>query len=245
MEANFQAVRKAGGDVDAQLDLMRQKTRGLADAADYAGESFKDLTSILQANLAELQKSESPLKLSLKARKGIRDISKELLYDEQGISALSEKQLTTSIEKLKISKESMKMAAEDLENQYGLQKVGDDFLQNAIERAKVRELGTNASKKDLEVANQQAINEADLIRAKREGFAVETGLLKKAEDRLGVQQSINKSMGLTGDAIKSAAGFMGKLGLSSKILGDATEEATKAMEDYAKANQKVDAKKCR
>lgn len=242
LQERFNKAGNEASKMNEVLESAKDRIFGLQEAAAFAGESFRDLTSILQANLDEILKSDTALKRSMKARKGIVDISKQLLYDEQGIQELNVKQLTSLEAKLTKQKEAQKIAAEDLENLHGLHKVGDQFLAQVIERSKIRELGTKATAKQLANAKAEAANEAALIIAKREGLNVEEGLLKKTKERLAEEKRIISQMGLTGDLISSAAGAMGKLGLNSKIVGDALENAQKKMRELAKDanNSKLD-----
>lgn len=222
---------KAGSEASKMgevIESAKDRVFSLQEAAAFAGESFKDLTSILQANLAELNKQDAPLKKALKSRKGIVDISRQLLYDEEGISTLNEKQLTSLTEKLNKQKLDLAMQAEALENEKGLENLNNKAFEHKIWLLKNRGQLTQA--------------EEDLIRASREGLVVEEGLVKKAQERLTEEKRINSQMGLTGDLLKSAAGAMGKLGLSSKILGDALEDAQKSMRKLAEDanNSKLD-----
>ena len=241
LKKEFQDLKRGTKEFDEAVKQSTERVEDLKDAASNMGESFADLTAILSANVAELSKANTPLRESLKTRRGIRDISKELLYDEQGITRLSEAQLKSKLQKLQQNKQDLIDQATAIENERGLAKVSDDGLQGAIERAKIRELGTKATAKQIELAKQEAENEANLIKAKREGFEVEQDLIEATEKRLAEEEKINKTMGLTGDLVKSLGGFMQKLGLDSKIVSDAVEESQKAMREAAKDGSKLKA----
>ena len=226
MKNNFNAVAKAGGDTAKQLDLMRNKVEVLKDAVEFSKESFTDLATIIQKNTDELGKGNVPLNEALRLRRSTRDISKEMLLDEQGLSRLSELDLKKRITKLQQNQVFLDSTKERLKEEFG---ITDNLTeQDDIEKqilAKLKEKGITGKKATEEAQNIQTIlNDQN---------TAEKGLLLKAKARLKAEQEINDKMGLTGDLIKSAGGLMQKLGLDSKILGDALEEAEEAMRTTA------------
>lgn len=227
MKDNFDAVRKSGGDVEKQLDLMRNKVDKLREAQEFANETFSDLTQILQANLAELNNNDSAVKRSLKARRGIRDISKELLNDEEGIRQLSEKELKDRVVKLEskkrdleLEKEAVKTKHSDIDLRKNIDGITDEILQKSYGTLKVSK-----------AKREEAFNEASIL---KNNLSLEDSILEKAKARLEQEEEINKKLGLSGSLVKSLGGAMGKLGLDSKIVADALEEAEVAMRNAAK-----------
>ena len=227
MKDNFDAVRKSGGDVEKQLDLMRNKVDKVREAQEFANETFSDLTQILQANLAELNNNDSAVKRSLKARRGIRDISRELLSDEEGIRQLSEKELKDRVAKLEAKKKELELEKEAVKTKYtdiDLRKSQDAITDEILKK----NYGTVEVSK---AKREEAFNEASIL---KNNLSLEEGILEKAKARLGQEEEINKKLGLSGSLVKSLGGAMGKLGLDSKIVADALEEAEESMREAAK-----------
>lgn len=226
MEANFNAIAKAGGDTAKQLDLMRNRVEFLKDAVEFSKESFTDLSTIIQKNTDELGKGNVPLNEALRLRRSTRDISKEMLLDEQGLGRLSELDLKKRITKLQQNQVFLDSTKERLKEEFGITDNltdQDDIEKQILE--KLEEKGIKGKEATKEAENIQTIlNDQN---------TAEKGLLLKAQARLKTEQEINDKMGLTGDLIRSAGGLMQKLGLDSKILGDALEEAEEAMRTAA------------
>lgn len=229
---------KAGGEVSKMnevLESAKDRILGLQEAAAFAGESFASLTSILQANLTELSKSEEVQKRALRTRRAFRDVSKELLYDEEGINILSEKQLKNKLDKLEKGKTDLTQMAEELMFREGI-------LQADEKISDLTDLSIKQQNERLGALKGLSEEERQLVMQSLEQFTLEEGIIKKTKARLAEEKRINKQMGLTGDLLKSAAGAMGKLGLDSKILGDALEDAQKSMRKLAEDanNSKLD-----
>ena len=229
---------KAGEDVSKMNEVLegaKDRVLGLKESAEFAGESFASLTSILQANLAELVKGESIQKRSLKTRRAFRDISQELLYDEAGINVLSEKQLKAKLTKLEKGQEDLTNSAKELMLREGILKLEEEV-------ADLTAMSFKDQSERLKVLEDLTEEDRQLIIQGLEQFRIEEGIIKKTKLRLAEEKRINSQMGLTGDLIKSAAGAMGKLGLNSKILNDALEDAQKSMRKLAEDanNSKLD-----
>jgi len=120
MVAAFEAVKNNVTAAQVQLGLMALKATELSNIAAFSNETFADLTSILQANLAELSKTESFTNKALKSRKAFRNISQELLNDENGLVNLSEKQLIKHLASLGIQKGILKTNIESLGKEHQL-----------------------------------------------------------------------------------------------------------------------------
>ena len=114
LQERFNKAGSEASKMNEVLESAKDRIFGLQEAAAFAGESFASLTSILQANLTELSKSEEVQKRALKTRRAFRDVSKELLYDEEGINVLSEKQLKNKLDKLEKGKTELIIFPKDL-----------------------------------------------------------------------------------------------------------------------------------
>ena len=235
LQERFNQAGSEASKMNEVLESAKDRILGLKEAAAFAKESFASLTSILQANLVELSKSEEVQKRALKTRRAFRDISKELLYDEAGINVLSAKELKNKIDKLEKGKKDLTQMAEELMFKEGILKAGEDI-------SKLTSLSIKQQNERLGVLEDLSEEDRQLVMQGLEQFTLEEGIIKKTKARLKEEQRINAQMGLTGDLLKSAAGAMGKLGLDSKILGDALEDAQKSMRALAEDanNSKLD-----
>lgn len=232
MDANFKAVQKSGGDVEKQLDLMRNKVDTLRDAVEFSKESFTDLTGIINENIKELEKQKSPIADALKLRRSTRNISKEILYDEQGITSLGEKDLKTRIAKLTQNQTLLDQEKESLRIKYNIDELNLDQNDVSEKILKTLTAGKEATKEQREEAEKIAAVLTDQS-------AAESGLLIKLKERLEKEEEINDKLGLSGSLVKSLGGAMGKLGLDSKIVADALEDAETAMRNSAESGNSL------
>ena len=243
LRKEFEGLKKGTVEFEQAVKQGTERVEDLKDAALGMNETFADLTAILSANVAELSKANTPLKESLKARRSIRDISKELLYDEQGLRTLSEKELKDRLEKLKLNQSNLTQQAESIQNANEIAGLSKQEAISVIaankEKEAAKQKGKALTEKELALLRQEAENEYNIVEAKEAGFEIENDLIKATQKRLEQEQKINETMGLTGDLLKSLGGFMEKLGLDSKIVGDAVEESQKAMREAAKDGGKL------
>lgn len=229
-------------DLEKAIGAATTKVYQLEEASKFTNETFRDLSSILKQNLNDLEGKNSGLKDSLKFSRSLVSIAQKLQAEEEGITSLSEKELTTLVAKAKTQKSLLADALQSIS--FKSDQVSLDEQGNMLDKEGNILSGNKLDDQLESLVNSKEITslEADALRLKQSGLIAEEGFVKKIQNRLTLEKEINKSMGLTGDIIKSAAGFMGKLGLDSKILGDATKESAEAMRKYAKEMTKVDKK---
>ena len=227
IEAMAKSVRDAKEGTkehNAALENMRARVQAVREAADFAGESFSNLTSILRENLKELTKKEDSQKRLIKSTKGIVDLSQELTYHEEEITDYSEKQLAKKIETAKQNKKLMSQAVEEqirTLSHLGLQaKMGNEAF-----HAKVNELVTQGK-----ITKEQA----NTFREYKKGFPIVQGVIDKGEEQLNTQKRVNETLGITGALTKGLAGVFGKLGIEGSALQHGIEDANKAMKKAAK-----------
>ena len=240
VQDTFAGISKNTQQAETYIKTMTASVERLEEVSAFANESFASLNSILILNNEELTKSDDVAKKALRAKRSIVDVSQQLLADEKGINVLSEQQVEKLQQKLKDNLSILKSQKDALINEEDLLKIkskGFDLdkngqkLNKAAFQAKVRSL----------TKNQQLTDEQyKFLMSYDQTIAAEEGLLKKTKETLDVKKTINRQMGITGDLIRSASGAMGKLGLDSKIVSDATKEAEEAMREVAKTGSKLE-----
>lgn len=227
-------------DLEKAIGAATTKVYQLEEASKFTNETFRDLSSILKQNLDDLQGKNSGLKDSLKFSRSLVSIAQKLQSEEEGISTLNEKELTSLVAKAKTQKSLLADALESISYKSEELKLNEQGNITGKDGQELAGAALDSHLKRLVLQKEISSLEADALRLKQSGLVAEEGFVKKIQYRLNLEKEFNKSMGLSGDIIKSAAGFMGKLGLDSKILGDATKESTEAMRKYAKANTEVE-----
>ena len=148
-----------------------------------------------------------PTKEATKSFTKLKSIASKLSDDINEISVLNEKQLKDT--KSQIQSE--------------IKKIG--LIQKELKLKKSR----------LKVGEKLSEEEETILANLNSEFKVQEDLLKQTEERLGLEQKINKAMGLTGAAFKGIKGALGKIGIEGKFFDDV--EAN--MREAAKSGSKM------
>lgn len=224
MVAAFEAVKNNVTAAQVQLGLMALKVTELSNIAAFSNETFADLTSILRANLAELSKTESFTNNALKSRKEFRNISQELVNDENGLVNLSEKQLIKHLASLEIQKGILETSTDLLKNQYQLSGLEGEAYKTKLDELKVSKAITE--------------EEYELLKYSTQKLAIEEAIINKAGERLALQKDINKAtakFAAMADIIGAIPGLR-KLAPAFKEAEEAAAAAYKKTKNLAEAN---------
>jgi hypothetical protein len=240
VQDTFASISKNTQQAETYIKSMTSSVERLEEVSSFASESFASLNTILMLNNNEFSKTDDIARKALRAKRSIVDVSQQMLADEKGINVLSEQQVGKLQQKLKENLSILKSQKDALiseENFLKIKEKGFDkdkngnLLSEAALQTKIRSL-TNAK----ELTKEQF----KILISYDKTIDAEKGLLKKTEQTLAAKKHINRQMGITGDLIRSASGAMGKLGLDSKIVGDATKEAEEAMRKVAVNGSKLE-----
>ena len=213
-------AKAAGTGVVKIIAEMESSLREATANARGLNTEFTNIRANLAANLAEIAKTNSAINQGKKAYKGIVSIASQLADEEAGITQYNEKQLKQLNQKAQIRLREVKLAANQLANENGLAN-----LQGAAYDARV---------KRLELDKKITAEEAALLRAKRDGFSVETRAIELTNQRLQKEKEVTNSIGLTGAALSGVGKILESLGISglsseiddisSKIKNDMRKE---------------------
>ena len=166
-------------------------------------ETVSGLSTQWRNITGEIQKSNEAQKLGLGSLNKLKDISDKLRLSQKGISELSSRELRSLQSRTKIEFENLKLTKEMLS------------IKKASNNATEEELNLLSEIEDQIENNTSAYNrQLDSIK-----------LMEKQTRR------VEKATGLTGLALKSAQGFLEKMGMSD--LGSVFQEANEAAKSMA------------
>jgi hypothetical protein len=205
-------AKAAGTGVVKVIEEMESSLREATANARGLNTEFTNIRANLAANLAEIAKTNSAINQGKKAYKGIVSIASQLADEEAGITQYNEKQLKQLNQKAQIRLREVKLAADQLASENGLAN-----LQGAAYDARV---------KRLELDKRITAEEAALLRAKRDGFSVETRAIELTNQRLQKEKEVTNSIGLTGAALSGVGKILESLGISglSSEIDDITSK---------------------
>ena len=189
---------------------------GVQNRVDNLDQTFSSLNKQLTATIQEIKKGPDATKRLADGFKGVLNEVKKLTYEEEGINKLSITQLESIKERALKRASDAKAAAQELANQYKLQR---DALPTLKEKLEFYNKQTDATKNALiylrdEDETLKAIND-------------------KLNDRIKKEKEIAKALGLSGAAIEGIQSALNKLGMGglSKTLG--LDEAQQKMREVA------------
>ena len=152
--------------------------RSLSDAA-------RDQRDLLREISTELGGQEKALSTAKKRYSSLRDISNEILRNEESETKLTKEQLDKLQAKSKTNLDYLKESAKRL---YAEKGVRGEINTGMVDR--------------LKYLNKISSEEEALLRAASDGFAIEEETLKLIDARIKKTENLNKATGITGDFLK-------------------------------------------
>jgi hypothetical protein len=201
-----------------------KETQKLADAltgvesqVSAINQSFKDLQTQLKETTKELFKTKTPAQELEGAFKGSLKEVKKLVQEEEGLTQLTMKDLKSIQEKQKIKKAEAIQASKDILKEGNLLTANGEIIDSFL---LARKSLTDEQKTALGLVTGEATVLDDID--------------SKIQQRIDKEEKVQKNLGLSGGALKAAAGVLDKMGLGAlgKALG--IEEAAKGMDDFSR-----------
>lgn len=240
VQDTFAGISKNTQQAETYIKTMTASVERLEEVSAFANESFASLNSILILNNQELTKSDDVAKKALRAKRSIVDVSQQMLADEKGINVLSEEGVGKLQQKLKDNISVLEQQAKTILGEENLNKLLEEGFKIGKDGKKLNDQALATKIRSLSLSGKLTEEQFNFLKGYQESLTAEQGLLKKTGETLAEKKRVNRQMGITGDLIRSASGAMGKLGLNSKIVGDATKEAEEAMRKTAKTGSKLE-----
>ena len=179
--------------------------RSLADAA-------RDQRDLLREIGDELGNQERSLTTAKKQYSSLRDISNEILRNEESETKLTKENLDKLKSKARTNLDNLKTAASTLATQKGI---------------------VDLVREDLSVRRDLTDEEIALLRAAQQNFLLEEETVALIEARIKKTENLNKATGATGDFLRISETLLEKIG--AKNLQKPFEAARKAAEAKAVA----------
>ena len=179
-------------------------------------DSARDQRDLLTEINAELGKRESQLNVAKKQYSSLRDISNEILRNEESETKLTKENLDKLKSKAQTNLDYLNESAKKLYEEKGIR---GEINAGMVERLKYLEKITP--------------EEEALLRAAADGFEIENATLALINKRIKTTENLNKATGITGDFLKISENLLEKIG--AKNLQKPFEAAQKAAEKKAVA----------
>ena len=199
-----------GGLDPAAARELAKAMKEMDSDVNYFYDSLKNVTREL-TNQTDISKDIA------KNYRQLSKIADQLKYDQEDISKLGKKDLESLVKKLSIQKTSLeqnKTAA----------------LARVVELKAINNL-TAKQAQELERVNKAYEEAESLIDDQDNGLKK---LVAVAQERLELEEKIDKAMGLSGAAVRGMIGGLNKLGVSSKYFDNVEKKMRSAAENGSK-----------
>jgi hypothetical protein len=208
----------ANFDINTISDTVAEAKK-LEDALKGAGERLRNMSSdldgivgALKAQVVELGKSNNLLTSTRRQFTGLASLAVKLRDDQEGINRLSVKELVNIKAKIESKRAELK------DNQ-------------SLLATQINTLQQEAASQDLIDKHIDAL--AVVNQELKEGEGITEDLFKLAEKRLEQEERINESLGITGNLLKGAEGFMNKMGLGALSTAMGFDGINKELKEFA------------
>ena len=209
----FNALAGDTAAAAAEVERVRKRVEQLRSESESLNTPFKDLLSIVQQNYTALDKNTSAISKAKTLQNKVLGITQDLKMDNEGLVDLSKRQLDSKLQILEKTRAELASNAELAQLQLDQLKANGDILGKDKERAdKLKEILKYSEDFDIGL----------------------NGIIAKTKERLGLETSINKNMGVAGALVGGTGALMERLGMRSGIFHQAMEDANEEMRDMAK-----------
>ena len=209
----FDALAGDTAAAAAEVERVQKRVEQLRSESESLNTPFKDLLSIVQQNYTALDKNTSAISKAKTLQNKVLGITQDLKMDNEGLVDLSKRQLDSKLQILEKTRAELASNAELAQLQLDQLKANGDILGKDKERAdKLKEILKYSEDFDIGL----------------------NGIIAKTKERLGLETSINKNMGVAGALVGGTGALMERLGMRSGIFHQAMEDANEEMRDMAK-----------
>jgi len=177
---------------------------------------FGEYRDVLKEINAEFGKNISNVKEATKAINTLGSVSKTLQNQEEAITRLTDKQLDAQRQKAEVAVRELRANADKLAQDKSLSTLSGQMLARSIDRQLA--------------AGKLTEEEANLLRAREQGFAIEQEILDLIDKEVEKRKASNSILGVTGNLLKGA----------KEILGGSIASALKLDDAFAAAQKKAD-----
>ena len=173
-------------------------------------DSYRDMRSLLEGINGELGKKTDNLKEARKAYSSLSSTLTKLALQEEDITRYSDKQLKSYNEKASAAIKEIKYRADGLSVEKQIASTGRSIYE-------LNGAAFETTLKSLVAKGKLSEEESALVRAKKDGFKLEEGIVGKIEEEVAIRQKSNDLMGVGGGLLKGLNVIAGDFGKAFKL----------------------------
>lgn len=173
-------------------------------------DSYRDMRSLLEEINGELGKKTDNLKEARKSYSSLSSTLTKLALQEEDITRYSDKQLKSYNEKAAAAIKEIKYRADGLSLEKQIASTGKSIYE-------LNGAAFETTLKSLVAQGKLSEEESALVRAKKDGFKLEEGIVGKIEEEVTIRQKSNDLMGVGGGLLKGLNALAGGFASAFKL----------------------------
>tara|TARA_R110000765_G_scaffold421742_1_gene528184 strand:+ start:1105 stop:3480 length:2376 start_codon:yes stop_codon:yes gene_type:complete len=173
-------------------------------------DSYRDMRSLLEGINGELGKKTDNLKEARKSYSSLSSTLTKLALQEEDITRYSDKQLKSYNEKAAAAIKEIKYRADGLSIEKQIASTGKSIYE-------LNGAAFETTLKSLVAQGKLSEEESALVKAKKDGFALEEGIVGKINEEVAIRQKSNDLMGVGGGLLKGLNALAGGFASAFKL----------------------------
>jgi len=234
-------LNKAGGNttkITQELNAMEGYVDGLNTATKRFNTSLTESLDLAQGIVDALKKQEGAIKRATKAMSSIVSLGQQLVYEDQKLDALGERQLQKMAKEAKLRQEQLADQVETIAQTRNRAGILNKIVQKEAEFNSLEAKGLENLDKAERKRHQILENELDILKAYTDSLKPYQEIVREVEKRYKLEKEVTKTFGLTGVALSAASTIASKMSMGhiSDQLEDINNKLRYEMREAIKLN---------
>lgn len=228
------AINKAGSNttkIAQELNAMEGYVNGLTNATKQFNASLTDSLDLAQGIVDALTKKKGAIERATKAMSSLVSLGQQLVYEDQKLDALSERQLEKMTKEAKLREKQLQDQVKTIAGSLNQQSINTRILQF--------EQGLATAIQNQDTKTQDILEKKlEILKAYNDSERPYQRLVELVKERYHLEQQVTKTFGLTGVALAAASSIASKFGMShiQDQLEDINNKLKYEMREEIKAN---------
>jgi len=237
-EKTFNSIERSTGKAQKAFEAIKTAFGDATSSASMFNESLTDSLDLAQGIVDALKKQEGAIKRATKAMSSIVSLGQQLLYEDQKLDALSERQLEKMTKEAKLRQKEIAANVYTIAQTLNKEAILDKIAQKESEFNTLQEKGLHNLSKQEKKTREILQDELEILKAYTDSQDPYNKLVDAVKQRYKLEQAVTKTFGLTGVALSAASSIASKMGMGhiSDQLDDINGKLRYEMREAIKLN---------
>lgn len=210
------AINQAGAklpDVAQELQGMEGYVDAVTSATQKFNTSLTDSLDLAQGIVDSLDKQGGAIRRATKAMSSLVSLGQQLVYEDQKLDALSERQLEKMTKEARLRKTELEANVNTIAQTLDKAAIAGKIVKKEAEYNALQAVGFQNLTKSEKKQQQILENELEILKAYTDSLDPYGEIIKHVEKRYKLEQATTKAFGLTGVALSAASTVASKMGM--------------------------------